>query len=150
MGSPFLNTMFQLERNAEFLSEIRASLDTSEERAAEQELRDRKSFFRRRVCEEFGKFLGLILNASPSARARHRVNHRNARDHVRQAIRRTMSRSAYSLCISRETYRRISAHSSNRCAGRIELSAAARRIAGMPGRLTLYCYQPNCFGIHVD
>lgn len=55
--------MLQLERNAEFLRKIRAGLDASEERATEQELGDRKSFFRRRVCEKFGQFLGLILNA---------------------------------------------------------------------------------------
>jgi hypothetical protein len=63
--------MLQLERNAEFLRKIRAGLDASEERAAEQELGNGKSFFGRRVCKEFRKLLGLILNASRSVRAHH-------------------------------------------------------------------------------
>lgn len=83
--------MFQLERDAEFLSETRARLNASEEWAAEQQFRDWKSFLRGRVCQEFSKLLGLVLSASRSDRVHLEKTEGNIRCHVPQAIRSTLT-----------------------------------------------------------
>lgn len=142
--------MLQLERNAEFLRKIRAGLDASEERAAEQELGDWKSFFRRRVCEKFGQFLGLILNA----RSFSWVSEFQRRKDAYEAM-------CCELFIRNYTGQQLSCTFLFQPTGGsllipvtdvLEESGYQPLPSGSQGlmQLTLYCCQPNCFGIHVD